>query len=46
METVEKAKDRSVRKKKSVRKIYKLSDFLGCFKGRIFYDEDIFNFAK
>jgi hypothetical protein len=47
METETKPKEeKKVRKKREVRKLYHLKDFLGCFKGRIFYDEDIFDFAK
>ena len=46
METVTKPKAKPVNKKKEARKKYHLKDFLGCFKGKIFYDEDIFNFAK
>ena len=46
METVTKPKAKTVKKKKEARKKYKLIDLYGCFKGQIFYDEDIFNFAK
>ena len=41
-----KEKEKVVNKRKSARKVYHLKDLLGCFKGKIFYDEDIFNFAK
>ena len=39
----EKIKKESVKRKKPVLKKYKLKDFLGCFKGEIFYDDAVFN---
>jgi len=43
METVTKSKEKSVKKKRVVRKKHKLSELFGCFKGQIFYDDAIFN---
>ena len=43
METVTKSKEKTEKRKKTVRKKHKLSEFFGCFKGRIFYDDAIFN---
>jgi len=43
METISKSKEKSVKKKKEVRKKYKLIDFFGCLKGQIVYDDSIFN---
>ena len=34
---------KKVEKKTTNRKRYKLSDFVGCFKGQIFCDDAIFN---
>jgi hypothetical protein len=39
-------KDKVIKEKIKRRKKYRLIDFYGCFKGKIFYDEEIFNFAK
>ena len=43
METIVKEKATAVKAKKSVRKKYKLSDLVGCFKGQFIYDDAIFN---
>ena len=43
METVMKTKDKTVKKKTAVKKKYKLIDFFGCLKGKIKYDDSIFN---
>ena len=42
-EIVEKPKAKRVDKKKSVKKKYHLKDFYGCFKGKIFCDDAVFN---
>ena len=42
-EVVEKPKAKRVKRKKSDRKLYHLKDFYGCFKGKIFCDDAIFN---
>ena len=42
-EVVEKPKTERVKKKTVVRKKYKLIDLYGCFKGKIFCDDAIFN---
>ena len=41
----EKGKKEAINGKKSLKKKYKLRDFYGCFKGKIFYDDYIFGFA-
>ena len=41
----EKAVKEVVKKKKPVKTKHKLRDFYGCFKGKIFYDDDVFGFA-
>ena len=43
METVTKPKAKKVKKKKVIRKKYKLIDLFGCFKGQIFADDAVFN---
>ena len=40
---VEKTKEKTVKRKREVRKKYKLIDVFGCLKGKIFYDDAIFN---
>jgi len=42
-EVKEKEKEKTVSKRKTARKVYHLKDFFGCFKGKIFYDDAIFN---
>jgi len=48
METETKPKEEKKVKKRKLVKEYNnsLAAIFGCFKGKIFYDEDLFNFAK
>ena len=47
MEMIDKPKAKKVKKKKAVKEYNNsLEAIFGMLKGKIFYDEDIFNFAK